>query len=101
MVTLPRSSVMTEGLGIETLPIRLEPSGRICAAPERIRIEVMLRPERRLRPGCVLVEDRMECRECVGTFHGDDFVVVDVHAGQALEVDLRLSIEMHLECLGA
>lgn len=59
MVTLPRSSVMTEGLGIVTLPTRLEPSERISLLPERILTSVMFRPESLLSPANMLAS-------CVG-----------------------------------
>lgn len=41
---------MTEGLGMKTVPIALEPSGRALSLPKRILNSVILRPLREFRP---------------------------------------------------
>lgn len=64
-----------------TVPSMLEPSGRGLG---RTWMEVMLRPERRLRPAVVLVLGLREGLWEFRTLHCYDFVVVDVHAWKTL-----------------
>ena len=69
---------MTEGLGMLTLAMRLEPSERISSVPERMRTSLMLSPESLFSPANTirLVLTVASMRR---TLHRNDFVVIDVH----------------------
>jgi hypothetical protein len=63
-------------------------------------MEVMFRPLSLLRPSGALVMclENDEVDRC--TFHGDDFVVVDFHAGESAEFDVGLAVEVDVERFG-
>jgi hypothetical protein len=62
--------------------MRLEPSERTSLSPERMRTSVMLSPSRWFKPVVQSVCVHVQCA-VLFTFHGDDFVVVDIHSWEA------------------